>query len=81
MTDKPQIDFAGAVFEFTQDGNMVGTTEDPEVLTVSFVTQLPGDPPFLVLKSETGWSINDVHELRLLLNTCVDALRRLGVKT
>jgi len=67
-TDKPL--FSGLTATFVQDGNTVGTTTEMEVLEVSLVTQLPGMQPFVVLKSETGWSFDDASELQKLIEQC-----------
>ena len=48
------------IVELYQDGNTLGTTDDTEQLTVQTDTQLPGEPPFFVIKTN-GWSI-DGHE-------------------
>ena len=61
-----------ASFTFVQDGNTMGTTEKFETLTVELETQLPGEDPFIVLKT-TGWSIDDMEDLTELVNKCLDA--------
>jgi hypothetical protein len=67
-----EINIAKCSFEFTQEGNTLGTTEDVESLFVEFEYQLPGEEPFIVLKSPSGWSINDRQELGDLLAQCED---------
>lgn len=57
-------------YTFMQEGNTLGTTCDEEELIVNVETQLSGieeDDGFLVIKTETGWSINDVEELTDML--------------
>ena len=66
--NKPVFD--SATFSFSQEGNTVGTTEDIEILTISLFTQLPGEKPFVVLQTDTGWSIDDIEELAELVKRC-----------
>lgn len=59
------------IFEFTQKGNTDGTTEDTEFLTIemqSCLESLTKQPGYLVLRTETGWSINDPKELDDIIN-------------
>lgn len=65
------ITFDRAFFSFVQDGNTLGTTEEAEVLQISLETQLPGDTPFVVIKSETGWSVDDMSELTKIVDKCL----------
>lgn len=58
-------------YEFTQEGNTDGTTEDIEELIVeveSGVGSIVEHGGYMVLKSSTGWSINDIGELTDLLH-------------
>jgi hypothetical protein len=58
-------------FTFTQNGNTNGTTEEVEELKVSCESSLGIDEDggcFYVLRSETGWSIDNLDELKELLN-------------
>jgi hypothetical protein len=64
--DKPEL--SQAKFVFTQDGNTLGTTDDTEILEIHIETQ--GDDPFVVLKTETGWSIDSMDELNALAERC-----------
>ena len=73
MNDDYPLHLAGMTFHFAQDGNTLGTTAETEELDVSLETQLPGDPPFFVLKSATGWSANDAHEMSALMDRCLAA--------
>ena len=68
MSEHPQL--SSASYTFTQDGNMVGSTSDLEELTICLETQLPGDPPFFVLRTSTGWSIDSIDELAALIERC-----------
>ncbi|MFA7176133.1 MAG: hypothetical protein WC114_02700 [Smithellaceae bacterium] len=58
---------------FTQKGNTTGTTEPVETMVVSMLGL--ADDPFFVLKSPTGWSIDDVDEIVDLLDRCYAAWR------
>ena len=40
------------------------------MLEISLQTQMPGDRPFVVLKSTTGWSFDDASELQKLIEQC-----------
>lgn len=64
-----------AEFYFVQEGNTLGTTDEYEDLRVSLETQIPGEEPFIVIKSNTGWSINDTEELSNLINKCLGVLK------
>jgi len=58
-------------FIFTQNGNTNGTTEEVEELKVSCESSLGIDEDggcFYVLRSETGWSIDNLDELKELFN-------------
>jgi len=65
--------FCRATFEFTQDGNTLGSTADFENLGIFVETQLPNNDGdvFLVLKSDTGWSFDNIGELTKLVNQCL----------
>lgn len=64
---------------FVQDGNTLGTTAEPETLTVCIETQdlfsvsdgaEKGDAFFYVIKSETGWSLDSIEDLSSLFARC-----------
>lgn len=55
-----------STFEFTQDGNTVGSTSDTETCRIIFETQMPGEEPFFVLKTK-GWSFDDLADIMTLL--------------
>jgi len=76
-----KLDFDRAEFQFSQDGNTLGSTESYESITISLETQLPGERPFIVVKSETGWSLDDPKELTNLIDACLNAYKNLPVAT
>lgn len=63
-------------FEFSQDGNTDGTTGLPEtdgweeliIEVMSAPDSLMNSSGYLVLRTKTGWSINDPSELNETLN-------------
>jgi hypothetical protein len=71
------ISVSKAVFEFTQDGNTLGTTEEVESLRVSLEYQLPepgkAGECFIVLETK-GWSIDSPESLANLLENCRKAV-------
>jgi hypothetical protein len=63
------------VATFTQEGNSMGTTGDPEILDVFLEFQLSEeDGPFFVLRSETGWSFDSPEELLAVINRVSDIM-------
>lgn len=66
-------DLFRAEITFTQDGNTLGTTEEVESITICFETQLPGAPPFIVVKTN-GWSTDDCQQLLELVGKCQSAI-------
>jgi hypothetical protein len=56
-------DISKVAFQFTQTPNALGTTSygdgEPEELTVECEYQLPGEEPFFVIRSDSGWSFDD----------------------
>jgi hypothetical protein len=69
--DKAKLESAS--FTFIQDGNGLGTTDTMEQLTIECNSDFGIDESegcFYVLKTETGWSIDDVKELEELINRC-----------
>lgn len=66
---EPTPYFIRSKHEFSQDGNTLGTTDEIEQLIIEQETQLPGDEPFFVIRTE-GWSFNDAEELVALLRQC-----------
>ena len=68
---KPELTRVQATF--WQEGNTAGTTNDPEILDVFLEFQLSEeDGPFIVLKSETGWSIDSLEELQAVIQRVTD---------
>lgn len=64
---------------FVKDGNTLGTTSEPETLTVCIETHdlfsvsdgdEKGDAFFYVIKSETGWSLDSIEDLSSLFTRC-----------
>lgn len=58
-------------FEFSQEGNCVGSTNETESLIIECDSSLGIDNDrgcFYVLKTETGWSIEGVEELQKLID-------------
>lgn len=64
MTKKPSL--FRATFEFIQDGNSDGTTEDIESLTIE-CEGLDALGCYYVLKTE-GWSIDSPDEIKELID-------------
>lgn len=66
MNNKPQL--YEASFQFTQEGNTNGSTDNVETLTINLESSLGVDTEgdgFFVLRTN-GWSINGVEELEEL---------------
>jgi hypothetical protein len=66
-------DICKVTFHFTQTPNTLGTTDPSgvgsEELTVECEYQLPGEEPFFVIRSDSGWSFDDPESfLKLLLS-------------
>ena len=65
--EKPQLQ--RMTFEFAQDGNCV--SDIPEILTIECESSLGIDNDggcFYTLKTETGWTIDSVDELQVLID-------------
>jgi len=59
-----QIEITRIIVELEQEGNTDGTTEEYEKFNIIFEYPLrPQDGHYMVIKSNTGWSINDTDEL------------------
>jgi hypothetical protein len=73
-------DISKVSFEFTQDPNTLGTTDasgcGSEYLTVECEYQLPGEEPFFVIRTTSGWSFDDPEALLALLNSVKDAEKK-----
>ena len=66
---KPKL--SRASFDFSQEGNCNGTTDEVELLTIECDSSLGIDNDegcFYVLKTETGWSIDSVQDLQDLFD-------------
>jgi len=72
LCHKPQFD--SAKISFSQDGNTIGSTSTYETLEVRLETQLPGEEPFFVIKTE-GWSVNSLEELDEFLRQITDQFK------
>ena len=71
LSTNQNIELSSVKFQFTQDGNTLGTTEDIESLEICLEYQLDTKAgPFFVLKSTTGWSIDEKEELIKLIDYC-----------
>ena len=55
-----------ASFEFIQDGNTNGSTSDIETLIID-CENIDADGCYYVLKSDTGWSIDNLDEIKELI--------------
>lgn len=73
-------DISKVSFEFTQEPNTLGTTDasgcGSEDLTVECEYQLPGEEPFFVIRSTSGWSFDEPETLLALLNSVKDAEKK-----
>lgn len=58
--------------EFSQEGNTNGTTEEYEELDVTLESPLfiDTDGHYLVIKTKTGWSFDEIEDLTELLEKC-----------
>jgi hypothetical protein len=70
-------DIMYVTFHFTQTPNALGTTDasgcGSEDLTVECEYQLPGEEPFFVIRSKSGWSFADPESFRKLLLSVKEA--------
>jgi hypothetical protein len=64
--------------EFSQSGNTLGTTEEHEELEVALEFQIGEEEgPFYVLKSTKGWSVDDIDDLKKLIDTAKAPLNKI----
>ena len=64
---KPVLD--EIVYRFYQKGNTDGTTDEYEELEITVTgINIEEEGGYLVLRTSTGWSINDNEELSSLIN-------------
>jgi hypothetical protein len=65
----------------TQPGNTMGSTSEVEDLQISLEYQLPdanrGDDCFIVLRTQTGWSMNNVEELQKQVGAMIEMAKQL----
>jgi hypothetical protein len=69
MNKKPKLEKCS--FTFTQDGNCNGTTDEVEQLRINCESSLGIDEDegcYYVLKTGTGWSIDNVNDLQELFD-------------
>ena len=74
---KPQLD--KIIYQFTQDGNTMGSTDDVEEITIeceSSTGNLDSDDQFYVIRTSTGWSIDNAQEFVDLLNRVKSAINK-----
>jgi hypothetical protein len=77
-----KIRLSEAKIQLVQAGNTLGTTDETEILDISFENQLPGEETFMVLRTSTGWSMNSASDLTQILeqvHTAIDGLREFEV--
>jgi hypothetical protein len=67
-------------FELTKEPNTLGTTDasgvGSEDLTVECEYQLPGEEPFFVIRTTSGWSFDEPETFLALLNSVKDAEKK-----
>ena len=66
-----------AIFMFSQDGNNNGTTSEVEELTIEIdspATISGPDDCFIVIRTDTGWSMDSIDELAELIDKCKKSL-------
>jgi hypothetical protein len=76
MSYKPEL--YSCEFTFVKKGNSNGTTGETESLTVSCESSLGIDEEegcFFVLRSDCGWSINDVSELQEIIDRITKVIK------
>jgi hypothetical protein len=61
-----------AKFEFSQEGNCNGSTNEVEELTIELEssTVIEDGECYIVLRTPTGWSIDSLDELAELIERC-----------
>lgn len=67
------LDISSITFNVSQEGNTQGSTgeyEDLQILVEAPLFIEKGEGFYYVLKTSTGWSINDKEELGALLDKC-----------
>ena len=64
-------------YEFYQEGNTDGTTSETEelIVEVESIGDIEEEGGYFVLKTSTGWSINDSSELVDIINRVKQGIR------
>lgn len=77
MSDKPEL--MNAKFLYTQDGNTDGTTAEIEGLEVEIEGLWMSDDVtgYVVIRTDTGWSLDDPIELFNLLNDAQKSVKKM----
>lgn len=73
--EKPLL--SKVTFVFVQDGNTCGTTDETEELIIELESSslISGpDDCFVVLRTPTGWSMDNIDELAELIDKCKKSL-------
>ena len=69
-----------ASFNFEQQGNCIGSTNEVETLTISCESDFGIDDSdggcFFVLKTDTGWSIDSAHDISALLERVQKSIQK-----
>ena len=77
--DKPYLILSKITYEFVQDCNTLGTTENKDELERIIIEReacdgsLHDNPGFFVLRTPTGWSIDNVSEITKLFKMITEA--------
>jgi hypothetical protein len=74
------ISLHSASFRFSKEGNTLGTTAAYEGIEIRLETQLPGEPPFIVIKTD-GFSMDSVGELDQLVQRCMRVFNKHNSKS
>ena len=77
MTEEVKLDCCS--FTFTQEGNCRGTTDEYEELIIQCESSLGIDNDegcYYVLKTSTGWSIDNIEELQKLFDRIQKAIEK-----
>jgi len=62
---------------FSQEGNTLGTTDEYEEIEISLSFQGDEDEgPFYVIKTKTGWSFDDISELKEIIDRVEKVLNK-----
>lgn len=75
--NKPKLEKMS--FTFSQEGNCVGTTDTTEELTIECDSSLGIDRDkgcFFVLKTQTGWSIDNEEDLKELFDRITKVINK-----